>query len=228
MTDLPRSCGGTDTPSSALKGLAPSANTPRLPRTCQGVCNGVIAATASRPSRPPQLLLARAPAAASAASALSEAAAWRPGAAREVSEEGLAEELPDAAAALAGVDATALDVTPSTGDKALRFQAVVQVGLEGQRRGPKLCLFVVVKGRRPAPVRALRLPTLAGDAHPPTHPPARAPAGPQGAQRPRAGDRLSPRRAAHRHRHQLLHALLVLYLSGLRSRRGQLPVGAPV
>ncbi|GBF91528.1 hypothetical protein Rsub_04268 [Raphidocelis subcapitata] len=100
----------------------------------QGVCGGVVAAVASRPSRPPQLLLARAPPASAAASALSEAAAWRPVSALEVSGEALAEGLPDAAAALAGVEAVVLDVTPSTGDKTLAFQAVVQA--PKSRSGP--------------------------------------------------------------------------------------------
>jgi hypothetical protein len=69
------------------------------------------------------------------AAALSAPSAWRPVA--ELAVADLAASLPDAAAAVEGVEAVLMEIQPTTGDKTLTFQSVVQVG-------PKL-----VRGRRP-------------------------------------------------------------------------------
>ncbi|KIY93010.1 hypothetical protein MNEG_14953 [Monoraphidium neglectum] len=114
--------------------------------TVQGVCNGVIAAVASRPSSLPELLLAAAPLDLSApaadagspldllaaAAALSAPSAWRPVA--ELAVADLAASLPDAAAAVEGVEAVLMEIKPTTGDKTLTFQSVVQAPKD--RSGP--------------------------------------------------------------------------------------------
>lgn len=93
--------------------------------TLQGVCNGLAAAVLSRPSAPPQLVLATIPAADGGAAAARGAWEWVPVA-------GLVPDLkvvlPDVAAALANLETRILDVVPTVGDTSHTFQALIQVG----------------------------------------------------------------------------------------------------
>lgn len=100
-----------------------------------------MVAVASRPSSPSQLLLAAAPQAAAGQAALAAPAAWAAVPGLGVGSADLAAGLPAAAAALGGVESLVLNVTPSTRDASLSFQAVVQARTAGLICFTRTCLL---------------------------------------------------------------------------------------
>lgn len=81
---------------------------------------------ASCPDKPPHLLLAPAD-----APDLGSPASWAPVDDLGLTPAALAAGLPAAAAALGGIESRVLEITPSTGDDTMTFQAVVQVINDG-------------------------------------------------------------------------------------------------